>query len=94
LNNVEPVTEGELKSIYVGGGCQIKRLLAELDLQKGWSLPSVGFVSEQTVGGAISTGTHGCLGVGLTLLSIAAKWQELDPRPHGSICGIDFWSLT
>jgi FAD/FMN-containing dehydrogenase len=43
----------------VGGGCQIKRALAELSKQAGATLPTLGLISEQTVAGAISTGTHG-----------------------------------
>ena len=58
LNDVHPVATGDSMAARVGGGCQIKHLLAELQTQ-GWTLPSVGFITEQTVAGAISTGTHG-----------------------------------
>lgn len=37
----------------------MKRLLSELDRQRGWTPPSVEFITEQSVAGAISTGTHG-----------------------------------
>jgi FAD/FMN-containing dehydrogenase len=43
----------------VGAGCQIKRLLSELERQGGNTLPSVGLITEQTIAGVISTGTHG-----------------------------------
>jgi L-gulono-1,4-lactone dehydrogenase len=43
----------------VGGGCQIKQALAELSKQAGATLPTLGLISEQTIAGAISTGTHG-----------------------------------
>jgi L-gulono-1,4-lactone dehydrogenase len=43
----------------IGAGCQIKRVLAELERQAGMTLPSVGLITEQTMAGAISTGTHG-----------------------------------
>ncbi len=43
----------------IGAGCQIKRLLAELEQQAGATMPSVGLITEQTIAGAISTGTHG-----------------------------------
>ncbi len=59
LNQVEPETDGTVKSVRVGAGCQIKRLLSELQRQKNWTLPSVGFITEQTAAGSISTGTHG-----------------------------------
>src|SRR5262245_40520612 len=39
----------------VGGGCQIKHLLARLN-QAGLTTPSVGLITEQTIAGAISTG--------------------------------------
>lgn len=58
LNAVEVHADGELPSVTVGGGCTIDRLLNELD-QQGWTLPSVGLITEQTVAGATSTGTHG-----------------------------------
>ena len=59
LNQVEPSTEGEVHSVHVGAGCQIKQLLSELQIKRQWTLPSVGFITEQTMAGAISTGTHG-----------------------------------
>ncbi len=46
------------KSVVVGAGCQLKQLIATLD-QAGLALPSQGLITEQTVAGAISTGTHG-----------------------------------
>ena len=58
LNQVEP-NDGHAPSVNVGAGCQIERLLAELERTTQWTLPSVGFITEQTIAGAISTGTHG-----------------------------------
>lgn len=46
-------------TVVVGAGCQIRLLLAELKRQRKWTLPSVGFITEQSIAGAISTGTHG-----------------------------------
>lgn len=57
LQQVE-VQEGDATSVVVGAGCQIKTLLARLK-QRGRTLPSVGLITEQTIAGAISTGTHG-----------------------------------
>jgi L-gulono-1,4-lactone dehydrogenase len=45
--------------VTTGAGCQIKRLLAELERQGAGTLPSLGLITEQTIAGAISTGTHG-----------------------------------
>src|SRR5258708_550579 len=44
--------------VTVGAGCQISRLLAELN-RKDLTIPSLGLIAEQTIAGAISTGTHG-----------------------------------
>jgi FAD/FMN-containing dehydrogenase len=58
LNTVHIRTDVESPSVVVGGGCTIDRLLGELN-QQGWTLPSVGLITQQTVAGATSTGTHG-----------------------------------
>ncbi len=59
LNYVIPSELSGQFSAKVGAGCQIKRLLAELERQKKWTLPSLGLISEQSVAGAVSTATHG-----------------------------------
>ena len=53
-------TERQDDGVWVtaGAGCQISHLLAELD-RKQLTIPSLGLVAEQTIAGAISTGTHG-----------------------------------
>lgn len=59
LNQVNPIDDGEALMASIGAGCQIKRLLSELERLKNWTLPSLGLITEQTVAGAVSTGTHG-----------------------------------
>ncbi len=59
FNGVEPEENAGKMSVRVGAGCQVKRLLAELKRLKQWTLPSVGLITEQTLAGAIATGTHG-----------------------------------
>jgi FAD/FMN-containing dehydrogenase len=49
---------GEIQAT-VGGGCQIKHLLGQLQARSGTTLPSIGLITEQTIAGAISTATHG-----------------------------------
>jgi len=44
--------------VQIGAGCQIKSALTELK-RHGKTLPSVGFIAEQSIAGAVSTGTHG-----------------------------------
>lgn len=43
----------------IGAGCQIKRVLSELERQGGFTLPALGLITEQTLVGAAATGTHG-----------------------------------
>lgn len=60
LNSVRVETSATGAAIAtIGAGCQIKRVLGELERQGGYTLPSVGLISEQSIAGAISTGTHG-----------------------------------
>ncbi|MFO1040953.1 MAG: FAD-binding protein [Planctomycetaceae bacterium] len=56
LQQIDLQPDGE--SAWVGAGCQIKRVIAELK-RKGRTLPSLGLITEQTIAGATSTGTHG-----------------------------------
>ena len=58
LNNVLLKPDGDQFVATVGAGCQIKRLLKELN-RSGATLPSLGLITVQTIAGAISTGTHG-----------------------------------
>jgi L-gulono-1,4-lactone dehydrogenase len=44
--------------VTAGGGCQVKTLQHVLG-SAGLALPSLGLINEQTIAGAISTGTHG-----------------------------------
>jgi L-gulono-1,4-lactone dehydrogenase len=59
LNSVRIERRGDEVWATVGAGCQIKRVLAELERQGNVTLPSLGLITEQTIAGAISTGTHG-----------------------------------
>lgn len=58
LDGVRLHEDGGRMLVSVGGGCRIARLLGYLN-DRGLTLPSVGLITEQTVAGAISTGTHG-----------------------------------
>ncbi len=62
LRHLDGVTlrrEGGQITAVVGAGCRIKRLLRELEGQGGCTLCSQGLITDQTIAGAISTGTHG-----------------------------------
>lgn len=58
LNGVTIHAGGETPWVEVGAGCQMKRLVRELG-RRGWTLPTLGLIDEQTVAGATATGTHG-----------------------------------
>jgi hypothetical protein len=45
--------------VRVGAGCRLKDLLARLHSRTDRTLPTLGAVTQQTISGAISTGTHG-----------------------------------
>lgn len=59
LNAVDVETREARVWAAVGAGCQIKRVLTELERLADATMPSLGLVTEQTIAGAIATGTHG-----------------------------------
>lgn len=59
LNSVTTESRDGRTWATIGAGCQIKRILSELERQAGATLPSLGLISEQSLAGAMSTGTHG-----------------------------------
>lgn len=85
FKQVEPVAHTDLKTAWVGAGCQIKRLLSELERQKNWTLPSVGFITEQTMAGAISTGTHGSGKHSLSHYVVSVRIAKYDPVSRQAI---------
>ncbi len=64
----------------VGAGCPIKVLLQELRARKNWTLPSVGFITEQTIAGAITTGTHGSGRHSLSHYVLSVRLARYDPE--------------
>lgn len=58
LNQVRVERRGAEQWASIGAGCQIKRVLAEL-ARTDVTLPTLGLITEQTVVGAATTGTHG-----------------------------------
>ena len=58
MNDVFLEPAGDQFVATVGAGCQVKRLLKELN-RGGATLHSLGLIDVQTIAGAISTGTHG-----------------------------------
>ena len=62
----------------IGAGCQIKRALRELYSNGQYTLPSLGLITEQTIAGAISTGTHGSGRHCLSHYPLAARIVQFD----------------
>ncbi|MDB5387051.1 MAG: hypothetical protein JWM11_2697 [Planctomycetaceae bacterium] len=59
FNSVRIERRSEQDWALIGGGCQIKRALSELESQAGMTLPTIGLITEQSLAGSCSTGTHG-----------------------------------
>lgn len=82
LNQVQLHTDSLSPTATVGAGCQIKHLLAELNLQ-GWTTPTLGLITEQTISGATATATHGsgrhCLSHYICSLRLAT--YDADGKP-------------
>ena len=55
---VERGNDGAVRAT-VGGGCRIKDMLRKLHSLSDATIPTLGLITEQTIAGAISTGTHG-----------------------------------
>jgi FAD/FMN-containing dehydrogenase len=70
--------------VEVGAGCQIKRLLRKLQ-RTGHTLPSLGLVDEQSVAGAIATGTHGSGRNSLSHYVQAVRLAYYDPQSGESL---------
>lgn len=64
--------------VTVGAGCQIETLLTHLNA-KGLTLPTIGLIAEQTIAGAIATGTHGSGKSSLSHYVQAVRLASFDP---------------
>jgi FAD/FMN-containing dehydrogenase len=63
----------------VGGGCRVKHLLRKLRHIANVTLPSLGLITEQTVAGAMSTGTHGSGRHSMSHYAAAVRAAAYDP---------------
>ncbi len=59
LNSVHIEQRNGQPFAVIGAGCQIKRVLKELERLGGLTLPSLGLITEQALAGAMATATHG-----------------------------------
>lgn len=82
LNRIQLHTDTSNPTATVEAGCQIKQLLAELNLH-GWTTPTLGLIAEQTIAGATATATHGsgrhCLSHYICNLRLATYDSEGNP---------------
>ena len=85
LNQVEVQVDGDSFVAVVGAGCQIKRLLRQLDSQANCTLMSLGLITEQTIAGAISTGTHGSGHHSMSHYVEAVRLARYDPSSGKAI---------
>src|SRR5262249_48464475 len=58
FGNIELREVGDGVFVKAGAGCTLSAVLHEVD-RHGYTLPTIGTITKQTVAGAISTGTHG-----------------------------------
>lgn len=58
FNQIELEDDRGEPVVRVGAGCQIKQVVEYLQ-QHGLTLPTLGLIDEQSIAGAIATGTHG-----------------------------------
>ena len=79
LDQVEVCGDGDDTVAVVGAGCRIERLLGELDRQAACTLASLGLITEQTIAGAISTGTHGSGCSSMSHFVEAVRLARYDP---------------
>lgn len=63
----------------IGAGCQIHQIVSELDKQ-GFTMPSLGLITEQALGGATATGTHGSGRHSLSHYVQAVRLATFDPE--------------
>jgi FAD/FMN-containing dehydrogenase len=84
LNHISIHTEGDSPYVEVGAGCQIKRLLNYLN-RRGYTLPALGLIDEQTVAGATATATHGSGKNSLSHYIQVAHVANYDPQTHEPI---------
>ncbi len=92
FNHIEVLEQNGKTHVKVGAGCQIKHLLKVLN-QQNLTTPSVGLIAEQTIAGAIATGTHGSgkhsLSHYVTAVCIACFDQAGNPQIVEISDGID-----
>lgn len=72
----------------IGGGARLRHVVGRLR-ESGYALPSIGAVLEQTLAGAISTGTHGSGRMPLSAYVRALEVATLDENGKPSITRID-----
>ncbi|MEZ6094271.1 MAG: FAD-binding oxidoreductase [Pirellulaceae bacterium] len=89
MNHVEVIESNGTPVARVGAGTQIKQVVSELLRIGNCALPSMGLIDEQTIAGAISTGTHGSGKNSLSHYVRAARVLQFDQDGKPFIKRID-----
>ncbi|MFK8182225.1 MAG: FAD-binding protein [Phormidesmis sp.] len=79
LDSVQIYEKDGQSLVTIGAGCQIKQAINALDTV-GLALPTQGLITEQTIAGAISTGTHGSGKHSLSHYVMALTIATYDPQ--------------
>jgi FAD/FMN-containing dehydrogenase len=78
FDRVELIENGGEPRAIVGAGCRIERALEELN-KRGYTLPALGLISEQTIAGAAATATHGSGRHSISYFIVSARLACYDP---------------
>jgi FAD/FMN-containing dehydrogenase len=87
MSDVSCVQRGGRTWVTAGSGCQIKTLQRVLG-GAGLSLPSLGLINEQSIAGAISTGTHGSVQESMSNFIDEVRVAAYDSSGAAVICMI------
>jgi len=89
LDTLQIVEENGERFARVGAGTQVKRIVSELRRLGGWTLPSIGLIDEQSIAGAIATGTHGSGKHSLSHYVRGIRLAQLDDQGRTVVRTID-----
>jgi L-gulono-1,4-lactone dehydrogenase len=79
LRQVTVRENGDAPFTEIGAGCQIKEVLEELSKQ-GYTLCSLGLITEQSIAGAVSTSTHGSGRHSTSHYVLGVRLAHFDPQ--------------
>lgn len=78
FQSLELAEHDQLKTVRAGAGCQLKQIVRYLN-PHGLTLPTLGLIDEQSIAGAIATGTHGSGRHSLSHYALSMRIAVIDP---------------